>query len=148
MMRNPTDNPVVSDSSLRYPPEPSTDLDTLAADVLDAAIEVHRILGPGFLESVYEQALCIELANRGTSFARQCGVSVSHKGHPVGEARIDLLIEDRLIVELKAVDNIAPIHLAQTLSYLKATRLPLALLINFNAPVLLRGVRRVVLTPT
>jgi GxxExxY protein len=136
----------VSDTTLRYSLEPSDDLDTLAADVLDAAINVHRILGPGFLESIYEQALCIELVDRGITFARQCGVSIQYKGQLIGEARIDLLIGNRLIVELKAVENIAPIHLAQTLSYLKATRLSLALLINFNAPILLRGVRRVVLS--
>jgi len=69
-----------------------------------------------------------------------------YKETVVGDARIDLLVGERLIVELKAVDNVAPIHLAQAMSYLKATRLPLALLINFNAPVLLRGVRRIVLS--
>jgi len=126
--------------------EPSTELDGIAADLLDAAIEVHRALGPGFLEAIYEEALCIELALRGVPFVRQSNVRVHYKGRLVGDARIDLLVADRLIVELKAVEHIAPIHLAQAMSYLRATKLPLALLINFNAPVLLRGVKRIILS--
>lgn len=145
-----SDNPAVSTTD---PPrldrvrlEPSNEIDAVAADLLDAAIEVHRALGPGFLEAIYEEALCIELALRGIAFARQSSVPVHYKGRTVGEARIDLLVADCLIVELKAVEHVAPIHLAQAMSYLRATRLPLALLVNFNAPVLLRGVRRVVLS--
>jgi GxxExxY protein len=126
--------------------EPSAELDALAARVLDAAIEVHRALGPGFLEAIYEQALCVELAIRAIPFARQSRVQVHYKEQLVGEARVDLLVAGRLIVELKAVDQIASIHLAQTMSYLKATGLQLALIVNFNAPLLLRGVRRVVLS--
>ncbi len=126
--------------------EPSPDIDALAADLLDAAIEVHRYLGPGFLEAIYEEALSAELTLRGMPFVRQATVQVQYKGRVVGDARIDLLVAERLIVELKAVENVAPIHLAQAMSYLKATKLPLALLLNFNAPVLLRGVRRVVLS--
>jgi GxxExxY protein len=126
--------------------EPCAEIDAIAADLLDAAIEVHRALGPGFLEAIYEEALCLELALRAIPFARQSSVQVRYKGRIVGDARIDLLVADRLIVELKAIEQIAPIHLAQAMSYLKATRLPLALLVNFNAPVLLRGVRRVVLS--
>lgn len=119
-------------------------LDHLAADVLDSAIEVHRTLGPGFLEGIYEQALCIELTQRGIAFVRQASTRVDYKGQLVGEARIALVIDERLVVELKATEHIAPIHLAQAMSYLRATRLRLALLINFNVPVLLRGVRRVI----
>lgn len=128
--------------------EPSPDVDQAAADLLDAAIEVHRSLGPGFLEAIYEEALCVELALRGIAFTRQSNAQVRYKGRIVGEARIDLLVEDRLIVELKAVDQIAPIHIAQAMSYLRATKLPLALLVNFNAQVLLRGVKRIVLSPS
>lgn len=124
--------------------EPSVDLDALASVVLDAAIEVHRVLGPGFLEAIYEQAMCVELGLRGVTFVRQAPITVSYKDHVVGEARVDLFVSDRLIVELKAIDHLAPIHLAQALSYLKTTQLPLALLINFNVPLLLRGVRRVI----
>jgi GxxExxY protein len=128
--------------------EPSSYIDAVASSVLDAAIEVHRVLGQGFLESVYHEALCIELDLRRIPFVSQPALRVPYKGHTVGEARPDLFVAERLIVELKTVDSIAPIHLAQALSYLKATRLPLALLINFNVPVLLRGVRRVIRSKT
>jgi len=114
--------------------------------VLGAAVEVHRRLGPGFLEGVYEEALCVELRSRRIPFVRQAVITVDYKGHRVGDARLDLLVADRLVVELKAVESLAQIHVAQLLSYLRATRLPLGLLINFNVAVLLRGVRRVVLT--
>jgi GxxExxY protein len=124
--------------------EPDPELDALASAVIGAAVEVHRILGAGFLESTYEQAICVELSLRGLPFARQSPISVVYKNTIVTEARIDLLVADRLIVELKAVAELAPIHTAQVISYLKAASLPLALLINFNVPVLLRGVRRVI----
>ncbi len=126
--------------------EPSEALDALARDVIGAAIEVHRRLGPGFLESVYEEALCIELTLRGIPFARQVQIGVEYKGHQVGVARLDLLVRDCLVVELKAVEGIAPIHVAQVLSYLKATRLHLGLLISFNVTILQRGIKRVIHT--
>ena len=107
-------------------------------------MEVHKILGPGFLESVYEHALGFELAIRGVPFVRQPVVPIVYKSNVVGEARPDLLVADRLIVELKTIDQFAPIHLGQALAYLKATGLTLSLLINFKVPVLLHGVRRVV----
>jgi len=117
-------------------------LDALAHGVIGAAIEVHRRLGPGFLERVYEEALSIELAFRGIPFARQVPVAVSYRGKAVGEGRMDFVVANSLVVELKAVDAIAPIHIAQTLSYLKATRLRLGLLISFNVVVLRRGIKR------
>ena len=127
-------------------PEPDEHLDQLASAVVGSAIEVHRELGPGFLESVYESALCVELSLRNLPFRRQVPVAIVYKAHPVGDGRIDLLIADRLVVELKAVEAIDAVHLVLVRSYLKATRRALGLLINFNVPVLLRGVRRVVLT--
>jgi GxxExxY protein len=127
--------------------EPEEGLNRLTEAVIGAAIEVHRVLGPGFLESLYEQALCLELARRAIFFARQVGVSVLYKGTPIGEARLDLVVEGRLLVELKATEGYAPTHLAQVLSYLKATQLTLGLLINFNVPSLRQGLRRVVRTP-
>jgi GxxExxY protein len=127
--------------------EPSTDLDDLAHDVIGAAIEVHRLLGPGFLESIYEEALCVELALRDIRFARQVPIRVTYKGENIGEARLDLVASDSLIIELKAVEIIAPVHLAQVLSYLKATRFRLGLLINFKDNLLQRGIKRVVLSP-
>jgi GxxExxY protein len=126
--------------------EPALELDQLAHAVIGAAIEVHRVLGPGFLESVYESALAIELDVRGIRFERQAPLQVSYKAKHVGSCRLDLMIEGRLIVELKAVETLAPIHKAQVLSYLKATGLPLGLLINFNVPILRDGIQRVVLT--
>jgi GxxExxY protein len=116
----------------------------LTETVIGAAIEVHRTLGPGFLESFYEEALCRELAERRVAFLRQVAVEVLYKGAIIGEARLDLLVEKRLLVELKATERFAPIHLAQVLSYLKATGLTLGLLINFNVLALRLGVRRIV----
>ncbi|HYP41127.1 MAG TPA: GxxExxY protein [Chloroflexia bacterium] len=126
--------------------EPGADLDLLAHSVIGAAIEVHRLLGPGFLEAVYEEALCIELRLRGIPFARQVVVALDYKGQAVGEGRLDLLIENSLIIELKAVDTLLPIHSAQLLSYLKMTGHPLGLLINFNVPILKYGIKRTVLS--
>jgi GxxExxY protein len=127
--------------------EPSTELNALAYAVIGAAIEVHRLLGPGFLESVYEEALCVELTLRGIRFARQFPIGVQYKEQKVGEARLDLVVDDSLVVELKAVESIAPIHVAQILSYLKATRLRLGLLISCNVTTLRRGIKRVIYTP-
>src|SRR5438105_3108693 len=112
------------------------------AGVIGAAIEVHRVLGPGYLESVYEEALAAEMELRGIPFQKQVAFALSYKGKPVGEGRLDFLVEGCLIVELKAVDMLAAIHTAQALSYLKATGLHLALLINFNVPVLQNGLKR------
>jgi GxxExxY protein len=126
--------------------EPGPEIDALAHAVIGAAIEVHSVLGAGFLESTYEQALAIELGMRRIPFQRQWPISLSYKGQAVGEARLDFLVDDRLIVELKAVDMVHPIHHAQVINYLKATRLQLGLLINFNVEALRDGVKRVVLT--
>jgi len=120
-------------------------LEDAAHRVIGAAIEVHRNLGPGFLESVYEEALAVELELQGIGFARQVVFAVDYKGRSVGEGRLDLLIVGELIVELKAVESFAPIHMAQVLSYLKANKKRLGLLINFNVPVLKEGIKRVVL---
>jgi GxxExxY protein len=122
------------------------ELDHLAKRVIGAAIEVHRVLVPGFLESIYEEALSIGLSTRQLRFARQVAIDLQYKGRQVGEGRLDLLIENQLVVELKAVDTLAPIHTAQVLSYLKATNRSLGLLINFNVPMLRDGIRRVVLS--
>src|SRR5512134_2947555 len=97
--------------------EPGAKLDQLAHAVIGAAIEVHRLLGPGYVEAVYEEALCVELRLRGIPFMRQVTVPVDYKGHPVGEGRLDLLVGDLLVVELKAVEALAPVHSAQVISY-------------------------------
>ena len=126
--------------------EPGEELDKLAYEVIGAAMEVHRALGPGYLESVYEEALCVEFRERGISFERQFEIAIDYKGHAVGKGRLDLLVENKLVVELKTIEHFAPIHKAQAISYLKATGLELALLINFNVPLVKEGVKRVVLT--
>lgn len=126
--------------------EPDADLDALARDVGRAALEVHRLLGPGFLESVYEEALCVELGLRRVSYERQTGVAVRYKGRPVGEGKVDLLVGGRLSVELKAVESLNDIHVAQVISYLRATGCQLGLLINFNVPLFKQGIRRIILS--
>jgi len=126
--------------------EPGEQLDALARQVIGVAIEVHRELGAGFLESVYENAMAIELEMQHIPFQRQAPVSLEYKGQSVGEARLDLLVDNALVVELKAVDSLAAIHHAQVINYLKATRYKLGLLINFNVTKLRDGVKRIVLT--
>lgn len=122
--------------------EISQALNDLSRQVIGAAIEVHRHLGPGLLESIYENALCIELTLRGVPFVRQHRVELQFKCHTVGDGRLDLLVGDHLVVELKAVERIEPVHEAHLLSYLRTTGLPLGLLINFNVPRLTDGLRR------
>ena len=124
--------------------EPDAETDELAHAVIGAAIEVHRHLGPGFLESVYEEALCVELRLRQIAFERQKRVKVEYKGEYVGEGWLDLLVGNRLVVELKAVKAFAPIDHAKVISYLKATGRQLALLVNFHVPVLRDGIQRIV----
>jgi GxxExxY protein len=126
--------------------EPDEELDRLARIVIGAAIEVHRQLGPGLLEGVYETALCIEFDLREIPFRRQEGVGITYKGRPVGKGKVDLLVGGRLIIELKAVEKLAPIHSAQMISYLRMTNRKLGLLINFNVPVLREGIKRVVVS--
>ena len=116
----------------------------LARVVIGAAIEVHRTLGPGLLEKVYEEALCRELTSRGVPYRRQVQVPIFYKGLPIGDGWIDLLVSDRLIVELKSVDQLAPVHVRQVITYLTQANLQLGLLINFNVPLLKAGIRRIV----
>ena len=112
------------------------ELEELTGKIIGAAIAVHRELGPGFLESVYEEALCIELAESGMKFRRQLVVPINYHGRQVGEHRLDLLVEDLVVVELKAVSAIEDIHFAIVRSYLKATDRQHGLLLNFAAPIL------------
>jgi GxxExxY protein len=113
--------------------------------VIGAAIAVHRALGPGFLEGMYEEALCIELDARNIPYARQVAVIATYRGKAIGTGRLDLLIGDRLIVELKSVETLAAIHEAQVLAYLRMTGKCLALLINFNVSTLREGIQRIAL---
>ena len=116
--------------------------DELSGQVIAAAIEVHRQLGPGFLEGVYEQALRIELADRGIPFESQKSIKVCYGGRVVGIHVIDLLVADSLVVELKAVKDLEDIYYAQVKSYLRAMDLKVGLLMNFNSATL--NVKRIV----
>lgn len=122
------------------------ELEELARQVIGAAIEVHRCLGPGYSEPVYDEALAIELALRQIPCARQPTFALDYKGNIVGTGRLDFLIADRLVLELKAVDALGPVHRAQVLSYLQAKKLQLGLLVNFNSAVLKDGIKRVILS--
>ena len=117
----------------------------IARDVIGAAIEVHRHLGPGFLERTYEDALAIELGLRGIRFERQVPLWITYKDQRISDCVADFLVEEELVVELKAIERIGPIHRAQALSYLKVGAFQLALVINFNVPLLKHGISRVVL---
>ena len=112
--------------------------------VIAAAIEVHRHLGPGLLESIYEQALLHELTLQGIAARRQVTVPVVYKDLQIDGQRIDLLVDPGVVVEIKAVERLVPIHEAQLLSYLKSTGLRVGLLVNFHAELLRKGIRRMV----
>ncbi len=117
--------------------------DQLTSRIIAAAINVHKALGPGFLESVYEQALALELAAAGIRFESQKLIPVTYRGQPVGEHRLDLLVEGQVVVELKAVSELAPIFFATVRSYLKAAHLETGLLLNFAAiPLTIKRVGR------
>ena len=114
----------------------------LSNQIIGAAIRVHKELGPGFLESIYEEALKVELSQNGLDFASQMEIQIEYLEVPVGLHRLDLLVQNEVIVELKAVKELADIHFAQLRSYLKATGMKVGLLLNFSKPTL--EVRRVV----
>ncbi len=122
-------------------------MDELARRVIGAAIAVHRALGPGFPESVYEEALCIELVEQGIPFERQPKVNVFYRERMVGQGQLDIWVDRQLVVELKAVEQIIPKHKAQAKAYLVATGCVLALLINFHEAVLKDGISRIIWSP-
>jgi GxxExxY protein len=122
------------------------DINDLTGKVIGAAIEVHKALGPGLLENIYEECLCIELGKRHIPFEKQKIIDVEYKGVKLEtQYRIDILVNNSVIVELKVCDQLLPIHEAQLLTYLKLTGLKVGLLINFNVPVLKEGIKRMVL---
>jgi GxxExxY protein len=116
----------------------------LTGTIIGAAIAVHRELGPGKLESVYQKAMEIELRAREVPFRKQVPVLMRYRGEPVGDFYADLIVDNKVVVEFKAVDALRSVHRAQVLSYLRATSLELGLLINFNVRVLKDGVRRLI----
>lgn len=117
--------------------------DLLTQKIIGAAIEVHRTLGPGLLESIYEEALCIEFEIRGMRFRRQVEIDVLYKERIIKGQRIDIVVEKEVIVEIKSLSKLPEVSTAQTLSYLKATVLKRALLINFGAKMLREGIKRI-----
>ena len=120
------------------------DQSRLSGEVIGAAIEVHCFFGAGLLESAYELALEHELRLRGFSVERQKAVALRYKTFELGDGfRLDLLVDDSLVVEIKAVDTLLPIHEAQLLTYLRLSGKHLGLLINFNVPILTNGIRRI-----
>ncbi len=117
----------------------------LASIVFRLGMKVHRELGPGLLESVYEECLCYELKKEGVQFERQKSLSLLYRGVEIeSKLKLDLVLEDKLIVELKSVNKFEPIHMAQILTYLKLSQCKLGLLINFNTSLFKSGVRRVI----
>ena len=118
------------------------EFDDLSRKIIGAAIEVHRDLGPGFLENIYEEALKVDLKEHGLNYESQKEIVIEYLGVVVGTNRLDLVVENKIIIELKAVNELADIHFAQLRSYLKATGLKVGLLLNFAQPTL--QIRRVV----
>jgi GxxExxY protein len=136
-----------TESLLRLHAEVAMERDPLTARVIGAAIEVHRELGPGLLESAYEECLSWELSRAGLAFERQVSLPIRYKGALAVEAgyRLDLVIDGRLVLEIKAVEALAPVHEAQLLTYLRLSGIKTGLLMNFNTPVLKQGIKRMVL---
>ena len=108
--------------------------DPLTHSIIDAIIHVHQVLGPGFGEIIYRRALVLELRKRGIAVAAEVEINVTYDGQTVGQYRLDLVVENRVIVELKAVEELAKVHYSQVRSYLRAAGLPVALLVNFALP--------------
>ena len=121
------------------------ELNRLSNETIGAAIEVHRNVGPGLLESTYETCLCWELRERGFKVENQVPVPIRYKGITLDEGyRIDLLVERKLLLELKSIDKVQPIHTAQVLTYLKMTGPKMALILNFNVQLMRSGIKRIV----
>ena len=124
------------------------DDDAVAAQIVDAAIAVHRALGAGLLESAYVAALGIELSDRGLQFAQEVPVHARYRDRPLGVVyRADLIVDGKVLIEAKSVRQIEDIHLAQVLSYLRLGGLRLGLLLNFNVPVMKAGIKRIINNP-
>jgi GxxExxY protein len=121
-----------------------TDVNAISGAIIGACIEIHRTLGPGLLESAYQECLCYELSTLGLRFEREKPLPVQYKAVRLACGyRLDLVVEDLVIVDLKNVERILPIHSAQLLTYLRTMNLPLGLLVNFNVPVLTHGIKRI-----
>ena len=123
--------------------EDYTLLNGICKEIIGAAIEVHKELGPGLIESVYQYCLIEELSKRGLSVESEVELPLVYKGKDIGKSfRLDLLVEEDVVVELKSVEELKPVHEVQLVTYLKLTNKPIGLLINFNVPLLTKGVKR------
>ncbi|MBN2278967.1 MAG: GxxExxY protein [Candidatus Marinimicrobia bacterium] len=120
------------------------ELNKITEKIIGCSIEVHRALGPGLLESVYEKALCIELDEKGINFEKQKVLPVNYKNQEIGEFRIDIVVENSVVVELKSVERFDPAFESQILSYMKLGNYKIGLLINFNSKLLKQGIKRFV----
>ena len=120
-------------------------INQVTKQIIACALEVHKNLGPGFLESVYEESLCIELDLSGIPYRRQLEIDVEYKGHLIKGQRLDLLVDDLVVVENKAVGEVLPIHKMIVMSYLKATQKRIGLLINYHEKLLKDGIHRILL---
>lgn len=125
--------------------EALVEINKLTERIIGCAIEVHRNLGPGLLENTYESALCVEFDNSGIVCQRQLAFPIIYKSRNIGDYRIDLIVEDKAIVELKSVERFDPVFEAQVLTYLKVTGKKVGLLINFNTRLLTNGIKRYIL---
>jgi GxxExxY protein len=134
--------------TLRLQSDLSDEEELTACEVVDAALAIHRALGPGYLESFYRKAMCVELRARRLAFECEKAVEVSYRGELLGTHRIDLIVQGLLVVELKAVERLETVHRNQVVAYLKATKLRLGLLVNFNTALLKHGLQRVALSRT
>jgi GxxExxY protein len=121
------------------------DHDPLTERIIGCAIAVHRALGPGLLETTYEEALCIELSDAKRRFSRQVSVPITYRGSLIGEYRPDLIVEEVVVVEVKSVERLVGLHQAQLLAHMRLLRLQVGLLLNFNGDTLRSGVRRPVI---
>lgn len=126
----------------RHPATDERDINEITGAIIGVAIAVHRVLGPGLLESIYESALCVEFDDRKISYVRQQQVPAFYKGRRVGTYVVDLVVEDRVVVEIKSVARVLPVLEAQLLTYMRLLKKKLGLLINFNSAVLKDGLIR------
>lgn len=130
---------------MRLPSSLTPETERVMSATIGCAIAVHRTLGPGFLESIYRKAMCIELASSALSFESERAVRVDYRGVSIEGQRVDLIVEGLVVVELKAVNRLDDVHRSQLISYLRTLRLRAGLLVNFRVPVLRQGLKRVVL---
>ena len=133
-----------SSQGLRIPSPLSPEADLVMSRTIGSAIAVHRALGPGFIESIYRKAMCIELESRNLAYEKERSIRVAYRGVEIPGQRVDFIVEGLIVLEIKAVVRLDQVHRAQLISYLKTTGLHGGLLINFRVPLLKDGIRRVV----